>query len=186
MKRILLLTTIGLILFTGTANAQFEIGASYELRNEDPKNGFGLRVQKGILSSLPVVDLGVRLHASFFSDELDRDNLNQAYTVEYTNYDVGVAGYGGVSLGLIQPYVGVGIGTENYEAVVNNYNGPDDLNPEGDENNLYWNLFTGAKVTIIPMIKPFVEYRYSNKELSNPTFADAQNGRIMFGVLLSF
>ncbi|MDR9419639.1 porin family protein [Gracilimonas sp.] len=186
MRRIILLITIGLILFTGTANAQLEIGGSYELRNEDPKNGFGLRIQKGILGSVPVVDLGIRLHASFFSEEFDRDNLGQDYSIEYTNYDVGVAGYGGVSLGLIQPYAGIGIGTENYEAVVNNYSVSGDLNPEGDESNLYWNLFTGAKVTVIPMVKPFVEYRYSNKELSSPTLADAQSGRIMFGVLLSF
>lgn len=186
MKRILPIAVVMMAIFSVTTYAQLEIGASYELRDEDPKNGFGIRIQKGILNQLPLVDLGIRLHASYFSDQNNVSEGGVSYSEDLTNYDVGLAAYGGLSLGLLQPYVGLGLGTENYNAVIDNYSGPNDLNPEGDESNVYWNLFAGAKVTVLPMLKPFVEYRYSNKELSEPTLADAQNGRIMFGVLLSF
>ena len=189
MRRFIPLTILIAVIFSASSFAQLEIGASYELRDEKPKNGFGLRIEKGILEKLPVVNLSLRLHGSYFSEEnnIDPDNQTFSYSEDLTNYDVGVAAVGGVSVGLLEPYVGLGLGTENYEKAVNNYNGlPGNRPQEGDENNLYWNMFVGAKVTVIPILKPFVEYRYSNKELAEPTLADAQNGRIMFGVSLSF
>jgi len=192
MKRILIFSlgfAFFVTLFTPTAYAQFEIGASYELRDEKPQSGFGLRIEKGLLEKLPVVNLSLRLHASYFSEEnrVDPQNQSYSYSEDFTNYDIGIAGIAGVSLGLIEPYAGLGIGSEDYEKAINDYQGLPGNRPEsGEENNLYWNLLAGAKVTVLPMFKPFVEYRYSNKELSEPTLADAQNGRIMFGVVLSF
>jgi len=177
------------VIFTASSFAQLEIGASYELRDEDPKSGFGLRIEKGILEKIPVVNLSLRAHGSYFSEEnnVNPDNQSFSYSEDLTNYDIGIAAVGGVSVGLIEPYIGLGLGTENYDKAVNDYNGlPGDRPEEGDESNLYWNMFAGAKVTIIPILKPFVEYRYSNKELAEPTLAAAQNGRIMFGVSLSF
>lgn len=192
MKRILPLTILLVAIFSATTFAQFEIGASYELRDEDPENGFGLRIQKGIFESLPVVNLGLRLHASYFSEEnsIDPDNQSFSYSQDLTHYDIGVAAIGGISLGLLEPYVGLGLGTENYERAIQDVqNDPNNLAPEsGDESSLYWNMLAGAKVTIIPLIKPFVEYRYSVTELEKPELDDvnSQTGRIMFGVSISF
>ncbi|MDZ7807792.1 MAG: hypothetical protein U5K71_11850 [Gracilimonas sp.] len=97
MKRILPLIVIITALFSASTFAQFEIGASYEIRDEDPKNGFGIRVQKGILSQLPIVNLGLRLHASYFSDENSVSEDGVTYSRDLTNYDLGVAAIGGVS-----------------------------------------------------------------------------------------
>lgn len=179
-KKLLLSTAIFVFVFSISAQAQFEIGASYELRNDDPKNGFGFRVQKGILQGIPLVDLGLRLHFSYFNEgnSLTKDGITYS---EITNYDYGLAAYGGVSLGLLQPYLGVGIGSESAD-----FESASTAASDWDESNFYWNTFAGAKVTVIPLIKPFVEFRYSNKELSKPTLADAQNSRFIVGVLLSF
>ena len=49
--------------------AQWSIGASYEIREEAPKNGFGARVEREILKGLPLVNLSLRAHFSYFSDE---------------------------------------------------------------------------------------------------------------------
>ncbi|WP_020402650.1 outer membrane protein [Gracilimonas tropica] len=191
MKRLTILTVLLITIFSAPALAQLEIGASYELRNEEPKNGFGLRIQKGIFERLPLVNLGIRLHASYFSEENNIDPQNQSYSYsrDLTNIDVGIAAIGGVSLGLLEPYVGLGLGTENYEQVINDYSGPESVKPQsGSDNNIYWNMLAGAKVTVIPLIKPFVEYRYSDTSLSEPAFENvkSQTGRIMFGVSLSF
>lgn len=191
MKRLIIIIALVIGFYSPQAVAQLEIGASYELRNEDPQNGFGLRIQKGIFESLPIVNLGVRLHASYFSEEnnIDPENQSYSYSSDLTNLDVGIAAIGGISVGLIEPYVGLGLGTENYEQVIENYQGPESARPQsGNDNNLYWNMLAGAKVTIIPLIKPFVEYRYSDTSLSEPEFEDvkSQTGRIMFGVSLSF
>lgn len=186
MKRLLLLSLIFAALSSAPAVAQLEVGASYELRDEDPKSGFGLRVQKGVLGKIPMVDLGLRAHFSYFSAENDvKQNGTVQYSEDLENYDFGLAAYGGISLGLLHPYVGLGLGSETTDI---NYKDASQTvsNDGGDESNVYWNTFAGAKVTVIPLVKPFVEYRYSNKNLSEPELADAQNGRIMFGVLISF
>lgn len=192
MKKLLPLTILIAALFSASTYAQLELGASYELREAEPESGFGLRIQKGILESLPVVNLGLRVHASYFSEENNVDPQNQSYSYseDLTNYDVGVAAIGGVSVGLLEPYVGVGLGTENYERAIQDVqNDPNNAVPEsGNESSLYWNVLAGAKVTIIPVLKPFVEYRYSAADLEKPELQDVKSktGRIMFGVSLSF
>lgn len=178
MKKFLLTSVLFAILLSSSAFAQLEVGVSYELRNEEPKSGFGLRVQKGILEALPMVDIGLRAHFSYFNEDnnVSKDGITYG---GITNYDFGLAGYGGVSLGLLQPYVGLGLGSEtvNFDLAARD---------DDKESNIYWNTFVGAKVTIIPLIKPFVEYRYSNKNLGDPDLADDQNRRFMVGVSLSF
>ncbi len=187
MKRLLTLSVLTILLISPGAYAQFEVGASYELRDEDPKSGFGLRVQRDILGKLPLVDIGLRAHFSYFNDENEVSRSGGVtYSEDFTNYDFGLAAYGGASVGLLHPYVGVGLGSETTDLDIQDFNGVGSPPEEGDESNIYWNTFVGAKVTVIPLLKPFVEYRYSNKELSKPTLAEAQNGRIIFGVLLSF
>ncbi|MEX0720923.1 MAG: porin family protein [Balneolaceae bacterium] len=187
MRRILPLAALTLIIFSTSAIAQIEIGASFELRNEDPESGFGLRIQKGFFEILPMVDVGLRAHFSYFREENQVDDSGGfSYSEDLTNYDFGIAAYGGVSLGLMEPYIGLGLGSETTDINVDYPLGAGPGPEEGEESNIYWNTFVGAKVTIIPLVKPFVEYRYSNKELGEPTLADAQNGRIMFGVNLSF
>ncbi|HBX66617.1 MAG: hypothetical protein CL670_04880 [Balneola sp.] len=192
MRRLIPLVVIFGIIFSTSSFAQLEIGASYELRDAEPQNGFGVRIEKGILEKLPLVNLSLRLHGSYFSEEnnVDPDNQSFSYSEDLTNYDVGVAAIGGVSVGLLEPYVGVGLGTENYERAISDVqnNQGNAIPEEGNESSLYWNVLAGAKVTIIPILKPFVEYRYSASELEKPEFqnVNSKTGRIMFGVSLSF
>lgn len=185
MKRILPLTVLAFLIFTASAFAQFEIGASFELRDEEPQSGFGLRVEKGFLDVLPMINAGLRAHFSYFSEEnqINPDNT-PSYSEEFTNYDFGLAAYGGVSLGLMQPYIGVGLGSETTDIQVHYQTGEE---VQGDdESNIFWNTFVGAKVTVVPFVKPFLEYRYSDKQLGDPRIADKTNGRIIVGISLSF
>lgn len=184
MRRILILATACLILLGTPVLAQTEIGVSYELRDEDPKGGFGVRVQKGILSQLPAVDIAMRGHFSFFSDDNNVSEGGVTYSQELTNYDFGVAIVAGVSVGLIEPYIGLGLGSETLELKPEEVVGIS-LTDES-ESNIYWNGIVGAKVPVIPLVKPFVEYRYSNNSLSEPDVAELTTGRIIFGVSISF
>lgn len=189
MKRIINLIIILSALFSASIYAQLEIGASYELRDEDPQSGFGVRIEKGFFEQLPLAKIGMRAHFSFFSDENNVDEGGLTYSQELTNYDFGTAITGGVSVGLIEPYVGLGLGSTTLDIKKDNYSIfiPGDEEPmDVNESNIYWNGFLGAKVTIIPLVKPFVEYRYSDTSLSEPEVADVRTGRIIFGVSISF
>ncbi|MCW9707998.1 outer membrane beta-barrel protein [Fodinibius salsisoli] len=164
--------------------AQWSLGASYEIRDEEPKNGFGVRLERDILQKLPIVNLGLRAHFSYFNDENQLTRDSQSISTEITSYDYGLAAVGGVSVGLVAPYVGLGLGSETADL---DYQ--EESLPGESDSNLYWNGFVGAEISPIPAIKPFVEYRVkSNKEfkdLSTDDF-DTSTGRFIVGVSLSF
>ena len=183
------------VCFFHTVSGQTEVGVSYELRDEEPQNGFGLRVELPLLSQLPVLNLSIRAHASYFSDENELTQQGLRYSEDITNYDLGIQGILGVHVGLVEPYVGVGIGTERINITpkvlqpFNFDNGIYDLLlSEKSDDNVYWNASLGAKVSIIPILKPFVEYRYTNTELGSPKFDqfDAKTGRMVFGLSIRF
>ncbi|MDZ7657971.1 outer membrane protein [Fodinibius sp.] len=166
--------------------AQTSIGASYEIRNEEPKNGLGLRLEREILKKLPIVNLSLRGHFSYFNDDISYEN--RTYSTDITNYDYGLAAVGGVSLGLLSPYVGLGLGASTLDVSRDNLPSGSPLNAEDNDSAIYWNGFVGAEVSPIPMIKPFVEYRFEDISNYSDELSDIQNstGRLIFGVSLSF
>jgi opacity protein-like surface antigen len=168
-----------LIPLYNTANAQWAIGASYEVRSEDPENGFGFRLEKGFLNGVPLIDLGIRAHFSYFNDEnsISRDGVT--FSREIDVYDYGLAAVGGVKLGVVKPYVGLGIGNQQFKfkADVEEF--------DFDDSSFYWNGFGGAEITLLPLFNPFIEYR-----IARLTSADDINidniSRLAIGVNLRF
>jgi prolipoprotein diacylglyceryltransferase len=176
------------VFFATSALAQLEVGASYELRDQEPQSGFGIRLQSGIFNAIPVVNLGLRAHFSYFSETNNVDETTFNYDKTIENYDFGLAAYGGIQLGLLEPYIGAGLGSETVDLSAEDFSNPPPPGSEPneeEESNIYWNTFVGAKVTVIPLVKPFVEYRFSSRELDVPDLND-KTGRIIFGVVLSF
>lgn len=180
MKKLLfVILTVGFLFsLTDQASAQWSIGASYETRNEDPTNGFGLRVERSVLSAVPVVDFNMRAHFSFFNDDALVTRDEQEFSGEIDAYDYGLALTAGVGIALVKPYVGLGIGAETYD-----FQG--DSGGGFDENNLFWNGFGGVELSILPMIKPFIEYRISQISGSDQINFDNVS-RVAFGVSLRF
>ena len=167
-----------------TSSAQWSLGASYEIRNEEPENGFGVRIERDILQSLPIVNVGLRGHFSYFNEDINRQN----FSADITNYDYGLAAVGGVSVGPISPYVGLGLGASSLDVSRSDLPQNSPVSEEANDSAIYWNGFVGSKVSIIPALKPFVEYRFEDissyeDELRN---FDRSTGRLIFGVSLSF
>lgn len=168
---------LGLITIPQKSYSQWSIGASYEIRQEDPTNGFGVRIERQILKPVPIVDLGLRAHFSYFSEE----NGVTSEGVEYgkiENYDFGLAAIGGISVGLVEPYVGLGLGSNTFDIE------SDDVQNSGSESKVFWNALVGAEVKPIPVLTPFVEYRF--QQVEEPEFAPGSTGRLIFGLSLSF
>lgn len=175
-----------------TGFAQWSIGASYEIKNEDPKSGFGFRIERSLLEKAPLINLGLRAHFSYFNDEnsinYGEGNVTYSYSQDITNYDYGIAATGGISVGPISPYVGLGLGATDLDISRTDLPQNSPFEADTDDRSIYWNGFVGAKVGIIPALKPFVEYRFENisdykNELRDVTNSD---GRLIFGVSLSF
>lgn len=191
IKKILSITaiSIGIMLFATPeqAAAQWSLGASYEVQNETPENGFGVRTERSILGQLPIIDLRMRAHFSYFSDDIGddiRDDHNfPTSSDEIENYDFGLAAIGGVSVGLIKPYVGLGLGSQTVELSGN------DVEDFNDGGNIFWNALVGAEVSPIPMLKPFIEYRFESFDAFEDAEGleyDSSKGRMVFGVSLFF
>lgn len=168
------------MLIPSQAYAQWGIGASYEVRQETPKNGFGLRIERGILGKVPVVDLRLRAHFSYFNKENSASSGGGTISKEITNYDFGLAAIGGVSLGLIKPYVGLGLGSTTFDLDQSNTQLPDD-----SDSKIFWNALAGVELSPIPVLKPFVEYRLQPSD--EPDFSDNfdSNGRFVVGLTLN-
>ncbi len=173
------------------AMAQFEIGVSYETRSEEPTNGFGARVEFGVLNWVPLVNFGVRVHGSYFNEENRLTEAGISFSKEITNYDFGAAAVAGLSLGLLEPYVGLGVGFErvDFEMIAKRQGNSNmdlvKLSRDEEESAMFFNTFIGTKIKILPIIRPFVEYRFSNSQISIPDISDT-NGRLMLGVSLRF
>ncbi len=160
--------------------AQWGIGASFELRDEDPSRGYGFRIERGVLESVPLLDLKTRFHYSAFSDDVDsfRDIDTN---VSLDTWDIGLAALAGVNVGLIKPYGGAGIGRERIDATWSEL----EQVRSGDDSSFYWNLFLGAEVAPVPLIRPFIEYRFV-RLFDDDGFDYRQNSRLAIGLSLSF
>ena len=164
------------MLFPLQASAQWSFGASYEMREQAPENGFGVRLERDLLGNLPLVDVGLRAHFSFFNEENEFNQGDVVFAGDFTIYDYGLAATGGVSVGLLKPYIGLGIGRSNVEFEGTNF--------EDSESNTFWNGFVGAELTPIPKLNPFIEYRFQPTDEAE--FAPSSDGRLIIGLLLSF
>ncbi|WP_158607326.1 outer membrane protein [Rhodohalobacter sp. SW132] len=191
MKRTLFVLFSGILFLplflTDTADAQWSIGASYEVRDEDPTNGFGVRLERSVLSSVPIVDLGIRAHFSYFNETNSLTTSGATIERDFESLDFGFAGTGEVSVGLVSPYVGLGIGWDNssLEYSENISESSFDVREEFDTTDFYWNAFVGARVSIIPMVSPFIEYRFSQVSGREDVNLDNIN-RLALGVSLRF
>lgn len=168
-----------LVSFNNTATAQWGVGASYEIRSEIPENGFGFRVEKGFLKNVPVFDLGVRAHFSYFNEtnDISRDGIQISRDIDV--YDYGLAAIGGVKLGLVKPYIGLGIGNQQFkfDADIEEFS--------IDESSFYWNGFGGAEITLLPLLNPFIEYRIAR--LTSTDDIDFDNiTRLAIGINMRF
>lgn len=171
-----------LLLFTSlyeTANAQWSAGVSYEYRSEDPNSGFGLRVEKSILEDVPVLDLRLRGHFSYFNETTQVSREGNNFNSDLNVYDVGFAALAGFTIEKISPYFGVGIGNERFKLST-------DVEDVGfKERNFYWNGFIGTEVEVLPSLRPFIELRAG--KLTNPDEVDTDNiNRFAIGVSLYF
>lgn len=180
MKKIIISLTVlfFMIPFAEKAHAQWGIGASYEIRNEDPTNGFGVRVERSMLDFVPIVDFNMRAHFSYFNESNMLSPSGASISGDAEAYDYGLALTAGVKIALIKPYVGFGIGAETI-----------DFETAGQgsfkENNFYWNAFGGAELRLLPLLNPFLEYRITN--LTSTDQLDTSNiGRVAIGINLRF
>lgn len=194
---IVLLTILAAGFTYQQAEAQISIGASYEIRSRNPTNGFGIHLEKDLPLKLPLVAIGVRAQFSNFSEKnsvsgTSINNVRLSYDQKLNHYNLGLMALAKVKLGLLSPYVGLGIGTSHLQ--VKNTNLQEALLNGGEsgsknKNSVYYEGALGASVTLLPMIHPFIEYRLQKnnfKNVINGFKTKDSSGIWAFGVSLQF
>ncbi|MEX0648438.1 MAG: outer membrane beta-barrel protein [Balneolaceae bacterium] len=129
------------------------LGVSYEIRSENPTTGLGIRFERDMVPPESVFKLGMRAHFSYFNESTSVTEDEVTLDRDFESYDFGLALLAGVEVALAKPYIGIGVGTENFSLDSEN---PDD---NFDENNFFWNAFGGLELAILPSLRPFLEYR---------------------------
>ena len=176
--------------------AQFSIGASYEIRKEKPTNGFGIRIENDLPLKLPLVAIGIRAQFSNFSEKnsvsgTNVNNVSISYDRKLNHYNLGLMALGKLKLGLLSPYIGLGIGTSHLKVKNSNLStSVADLQSGSKSNNsVYYEGAIGASATLLPMLHPFIEYRLqkdSFKNVVNGYETKDSSGLWAFGISLSF
>ncbi len=163
------------------AEAQRAIGVAYEMRSQEPTSGIGVHYQFDLLP-LPVVSLNLRFHGSYYTEEYTFKSGGAEIEVKDQSYDVGLGAILGFNVGFLAPYAGAGIGFEFFdrETIVADLI---DLN-EGSDSGLYYYGVVGAGFSLIPVLRPYVEYRY--RGITSADFMPSEYGTWAFGVQLRF
>jgi opacity protein-like surface antigen len=195
MKRFTpVVAALALLLFAGEALAQGGIGASYERRDDQPREGIGLRLEKTFGTASDIVNVGVVGHTSFFSNTLTlRSGENGSGVIfsdtELSTYDFGAALKLAFNAPLVTPYIMGGVGFENYKIRLNSTF--DGLDFPKDESTTVLNGTVGIQIRLGSAIRPFAEMRFSQNTKDykfEDTFRDlkASKNRIALGVQLQF
>lgn len=176
------------LFMTSNAWAQWSIGASYEIRTSTPKTGFGARIERTVKLPIPLLSLVGRAHFSYFNanNKITKTG-GYSYSTDFKDYDLGLTFLGKVNLGVVDPYVGIGIGSDTYHVNI------PDLGGGKTNKSIFYNATVGAQATLIPFIHPFVEYRITKNNLKDFNFAgnykqqaDNSPGRLILGISLQF
>jgi hypothetical protein len=189
-----ILLSVFVLLISQNVMAQGGIGASYEIRDDQPKEGIGLRLEKSFGDNQSLVNFGIVGHTSFFSNTITlRNNDNGSGLIfsdtDLSTFDFGAALKVAANIPMVTPYIMGGLGFENYKIRVNSTF--DGLDFPRDERTLMVNGTLGVQLRLINSIRPFAEVRFSQnfKDYEfEDTFDDikASRNRYAFGVMLQF
>jgi len=175
--------------FPGNSLAQIGIGGGLDIRSEEPTHGYGIRLEYRVINLPPFADLKVRAHGSYFSDTQKRSYTVNGLVTELIEdqsaFDIGAAILAGVKLGPVDPFAGLGLGIDSSELKTDGSGSQAGQLRGINEENLYWNLFFGGELSLIPYIKPFFEYRFV--QLINPGNIDLKDSeRFSVGIIFRF
>ena len=170
MKKLVLF--IALISFPVLVNAQLILGGGVEFREDGPDTGFNIRVQYPFtLSKFDIITFNAGFRGSFMpTDRLEfrPPALPDEFDLLGQSYQFGAFIQSELQnpLGFVNPYGGLGLGLESNNVKVDRRNKPFDFEPspldqaEVTKSVPYVEVRTGVKLTFIPGLKPFAEFRY--------------------------
>lgn len=159
------------------------VGLTYQQRSDVPTNGFGAQIERDFFDHTAILFLRGRIHVAYFSENNALDvTIGGQTSLEYgkvESVDFGVTALGGVRLGFLEPYIGLGIGVENWNQRFN------DIALIIDDNPTKYYGVAGTSVTILPYIEPFIEYRVSAYDNMKEARKEISEGKSRFIVGLS-
>lgn len=195
LKKTIILSFVMLSSLVSLLNAQGGISATYEIRQEEPTQGLGFRVEKQFSSDENFINLGIVGHTSIFNKNitLKRTVTNGSAMlfdqIDLSTFDVGLAIKLAANAPLVTPYLMGGLGFENYSLKADARTG--EVNVPADDRSLMLNASVGIQLRLIPAIRPFAEMRFS-QNISDYEFEqvydnlEVSKNRLAFGVQLRF
>lgn len=184
---VVLITLIAVAIIPGKAQAQWSLGAMYEMQYNAPFQGIGLQVEKGILSKWNPVDIRIRSQFSYYKMQEDHPGYPENRRMNF-----GISGIVGLPVGPIKPYAGAGVLITNFTSELVNppfpivSPGPGyDYSPyHKRETNFAEYFLAGLEFDSGFFLKPFVEYQYDL--VIEPEFASPSEGRLVVGISHTF
>ena len=180
MTRILFFAILFLF-YSVSLEAQWLVGVSYEIRDNTPKYGYGLRLERLFgFSPLPIRLGGGIQFTSFREEDLSVTLSNDLTEVtDISDIEVFAQVIGVINLGLVEGHIGIGYGFESVE-----FSGKES---EAINNDQFTFLTTtlGVRLVILPYLRPFVEYRLRDLKGFDLDIIKETNTRFIFGIGIS-
>lgn len=171
---------IPFLFFLHTESYSQAIGISYENSSERPSNGFGLHFEKNI-SPLPVISLNLRLHGSYYVEDYTKNINTVSIDISDKSYEVGLGLYSGLDVGFVAPYAGIGLGLDFFKRDIGDVSV---VVPDGSESNFFYYGVMGLRLSVMPFIHPYFEYRY--RGITSSDLMPKENGTWALGVQVRF
>lgn len=175
------------------AQAQGGFGITYEKRSDQPSEGVGIRLERGINDANGLLYVSILTHASLFNRvaTLKSRTIKDLFYFdsELNTYDVGVALKLAANVPIVTPYVSAGLGYENFKIEILNKSLPT-IGDNREQTALIQGSI-GIQFRIGQLIRPFTEVRFS-KHLQDYTFEKtfedlyAAKNRVALGVSVQF
>lgn len=193
---LILITCLVWLSLADKLSGQLSIGVSAEQREVsvagEPEFGVGVRLENDFKIRTPRIRFAWRMHASAFSTSSNyqdtfNDVLNDPVNAEV--FDTGLSFLLEVKMPLfIYPYGGVGAAFERQNFTISSTSADNnaEIEPhtEWSGRGVTYDGFIGIKFSPIPLLKPYIEYRYTEYFWQENILPS--NGRLLFGVMLSF
>jgi len=196
IRLVLLFACFFILGFVNNVSAQFSIGISAEQREisqfGEPEYGLGVLIENDFKIRAPRIRFAWRAYASAFTTQTNYQDAFNVISDDPLNasiLDAGLAFLLEVKMPLfIYPYGGIGSTYERQKFTLANQQASDETDlaslQNWDGNALTYDGFIGIKFSPIPLLKPYVEYRYNEYFFRDNILPS--NGRLLFGVMLEF
>jgi hypothetical protein len=149
-----------LLLFSCSLYPQWEISASYNVKNNLPDNGFGIGAARNLPFQWLLIGFMIKAGGNFFSSDSKLNTGNNALLVYTKQTDIHLNLIGTFYPRYLQPYTGLGIGISSFTYKTYYPDAEETLYNRIQKYPFFIEILAGIRLSLFRNFYPFVSVHY--------------------------